>query len=68
MLKDEKELADYMSEKVCDVCGGHRLKRESLAVKVADTQIAQLLEMPIAKTYEFLPMTRILHILIHNQK
>ena len=53
MLKDEKELADYMSEKVCDVCGGHRLKRESLAVKVADTQIAQLLEMPIAKTYEF---------------
>ena len=53
MLKDEKELADYMSEKVCDVCGGHRLKQESLAVKVADTQIAQLLEMPIAKTYEF---------------
>ncbi|QOP43713.1 excinuclease ABC subunit UvrA [Sulfurimonas sediminis] len=53
MLKDEKELSDYMSEKVCDVCGGHRLKRESLAVKVADTKIAQLLEMPIAKTYEF---------------
>ena len=53
MLKDEKELAEYMSEKVCDVCGGNRLKRESLAVKVADTQIAQLLEMPIAKTYEF---------------
>ena len=53
MLKDEKELADYMSEKICDVCGGHRLKKESLAVKVADTQIAQLLEMPIAKTYDF---------------
>ena len=53
MIKDEKELADYMSEKVCDVCEGHRLKRESLAVKIADTQIAELLEMPIAKTYEF---------------
>ncbi|WP_457749037.1 excinuclease ABC subunit UvrA [Sulfurimonas sp.] len=53
MLKDEKELADYMSEKVCDVCDGHRLRRESLAVKVADTKIAQLLEMPISKTYEF---------------
>ena len=53
MIKDEKELADYMSEKVCDICGGHRLRRESLAVKVADTQIAQLLDMPIAKTYEF---------------
>ncbi|SFV53596.1 Excinuclease ABC subunit A [hydrothermal vent metagenome] len=53
MIKDEKELADYMSEKVCDVCDGHRLKRESLAVKVADKGIAELLDMPIAKSYDF---------------
>jgi len=53
MIKDEKELADYMSEKVCDVCLSHRLKRESLAVKVADKGIAELLDMPIAKTYDF---------------
>ncbi len=53
MLKDEKELGEYMSEKVCDVCGGHRLKPESLAVKVADKGIAQLLDMPIAKTYKW---------------
>jgi len=53
MLKDEKELADYMSEKVCNVCESHRLKRESLAVKVAQKGIAELLEMPIAKTYEW---------------
>jgi len=53
MLKDEKELNEYMSEKVCDVCGGNRLKQESLAVKVAKKGIADLLEMPISKTYEF---------------
>ncbi|WP_428739656.1 excinuclease ABC subunit UvrA [Sulfurimonas sp.] len=53
MFKDEKELSDYMSEKVCDVCGGHRLKPESLAVKVADKKIPELLDMPITKTYEW---------------
>ncbi len=53
MFKDEKELNDYMSEKVCNVCGGHRLKLESLAVKVGDKKIAQLLDMPIAKSYEW---------------
>ena len=53
MLKDEKELAEYMSEKVCSVCNSHRLKPESLAVKVADKGIADLLDMPISKTYEW---------------
>ncbi|QFR43228.1 excinuclease ABC subunit UvrA [Sulfurimonas xiamenensis] len=53
MFKDEKELADYMSEKVCNVCNGHRLKRESLAVKVAGKGIAEILDMPIAKSHEW---------------
>ncbi len=53
MFKDEKELADYMSEKVCSVCRGHRLKRESLAVKVANKGISDILDMPIAKSYEW---------------
>lgn len=53
MFKNEKELADYMSEKVCDVCNSHRLKRESLAVKVAGLGIADLLDMPISKSYEW---------------
>ena len=53
MFKDEKDLADYMSEKVCDVCQSHRLKRESLAVKVADMGIAQLLDMPIEQSYKW---------------
>ncbi|MFA6136562.1 MAG: excinuclease ABC subunit UvrA [Sulfurimonas sp.] len=53
MFKDEKELADYMSEKVCNVCNSHRLKRESLAVKVGQKGIAELLDMPINKSYEW---------------
>jgi len=53
MFKDEKELSDYMSEKVCSVCGSHRLKRESLAVKVGQRGIADMLDMPISKTYQW---------------
>ena len=53
MFKDEKELADYMSEKVCSVCGGHRLKRESLSVKVGSKAIADILDMQISKSYEW---------------
>ena len=53
MFKDEKELADYMSEKICNICESHRLKRESLAVRVANKGIAELLSMPISKTYEW---------------
>lgn len=53
MFKDEKELADYMSEKKCSVCSSHRLKQESLAVKVASKGIADILDMPISKSYEW---------------
>ncbi|MCW8839163.1 MAG: excinuclease ABC subunit UvrA, partial [Thiovulaceae bacterium] len=53
MFKDEKDLADYMSEKVCNICNSHRLKQESLAVKVGDMGIADLLDMPISKTYQW---------------
>ncbi len=53
MFKDEKELADYMSEKPCSVCGSHRLRRESLAVKVKDKGIADVIAMPIAQSYQW---------------
>ncbi len=53
MLKDEKDIDEYMSEKVCDNCGGHRLKQEHLAVKVGGKGIGDLLDMPIDKTYKF---------------
>jgi len=53
MFKEEKELNEYMSEKVCDKCNGHRLKPESLAVKVADKKIGEILDMPIKECYKF---------------
>jgi excinuclease ABC subunit A len=53
MFKDEKELADYMSEKPCNVCGSHRLKRESLSVLVKDKKISDIISMPISKSYEW---------------
>ena len=53
MFKDEKELADYMSEKVCNICNSYRLRPESLAVKVADKGIASVLDMPINTSYEW---------------
>lgn len=53
MLKDEKELGEYMSEKTCDACGGYRLKKESLSVKLLDKNIADILELPIDKCLDF---------------
>ncbi len=53
MFKDDKDLADYMTEKICNVCEGHRLKLESLAVKILDYNIASILDMPITNSYKF---------------
>jgi len=51
ILKDEKDFETYMSEKTCDACGGHRLKPESAAVRVANLTIGDMLDMPIEKIY-----------------
>ncbi|MGB5866420.1 MAG: excinuclease ABC subunit UvrA [Arcobacteraceae bacterium] len=53
MVKDEKEMDAYMTEKVCDVCNGHRLKAPSLAVQVAQSGIANILDMPIEQSHAF---------------
>lgn len=53
LFKDEKDLADFMSEKTCPSCKGHRLKPQSLAVKVANKGIAEVLDMPLQECYEF---------------
>jgi len=53
MVKDEKEMDAYMTEKICDTCGGHRLKAPSLSVKVANSGIANILDMPIEKSHAF---------------
>ncbi len=53
MFKDDKELNEFMSEKVCDACNGNRLRPESLAVKVANHGIADIVGMPIEQSQEF---------------
>ncbi len=53
MVKDEKDMESFMTEKICDNCGGHRLKAPSLAVKVANSGIANILDMPIEDSHSF---------------
>ncbi len=53
MFKEIKDLNEYMSEKVCDQCKGHRLKASSLAVRVAGKGIGEILDMPIEEAYDF---------------
>jgi len=53
MLKGEKDINEFMSEKICSNCQGYRLKKESMAVKVAGCNIADILDMPIEDAYNF---------------
>ncbi|MFH1286363.1 MAG: excinuclease ABC subunit UvrA [Candidatus Magasanikbacteria bacterium] len=48
-----KEIETYMKEKVCPSCKGRRLKIESLAVKIRDLNIADIVEMNIEETVEW---------------
>ncbi|GAA7228722.1 excinuclease ABC subunit UvrA [Helicobacter pylori] len=53
MFKEQKDLSDYMSEKTCSSCEGHRLKASSLSVEVAGLKIADFLTKPIEEVYHF---------------
>lgn len=53
MFKDERELADYTTEKVCPACKGHRLNAPSLHVKVAGLGIGDIIDLPIEQSYAF---------------
>ncbi len=68
MFKEEKELSEYMSEKVCDLCGGHRLRQESLAVRVGGKGIADILDMPIEDAYAFFSDPKSFAYLSEHQK
>jgi len=54
-----EELLRYMSELDCHACGGTRLRREALNVKIADTNIAQVAQMSIDKCYKFFQKLRL---------
>ncbi|STQ86964.1 excinuclease ABC subunit UvrA [Helicobacter muridarum] len=51
VLKDDA--TNYMTEKTCKSCNGHRLNPQSLSVKVANKGIAEVITMPIQECYEF---------------
>lgn len=53
MFTEEKDLSEYMTEKVCDTCQGHRLRPRSLAVKIEGKNIAEVIDMPIEATYAY---------------
>ncbi len=42
-----EELAQYLVEGVCDVCGGKRLQPKALAVRIAGRNIFEMGEMPV---------------------
>jgi excinuclease ABC subunit A len=47
------QLEEYMSTLACTVCGGTRLKQESLAVHVDGTSMGDVVEMPVSRALEF---------------
>ena len=53
MIKDEKEMAEYMTEKACDDCNGNRLKPSSQSVYVAGKTIGDILNVPIEDSHKF---------------
>ncbi|CAI8195855.1 MAG: UvrABC system protein A [Arcobacter lacus] len=53
MVKDEKEMAEYMTEKVCDSCNGNRLKPSSQSVFVANKSISDVINVPIEDAHSF---------------
>lgn len=42
-----RDIENYMTKRVCNVCGGARLKPDSLAVTIAGKNIAEISKMPI---------------------
>ena len=53
MFSEEKDMSEYMTEKVCDKCDGHRLRPRSLAVKIDGKNIADVINMSIENSYDY---------------
>jgi excinuclease ABC subunit A len=47
------QLEEYMTERLCDACGGHRLKPESLSVLVHGRSLGQVVDLPVADALAF---------------
>ena len=52
-MRQGRDLEDYMTNTVCPVCHGKRLRPEVLAVTINDKNIADVCEMPIRNIKEY---------------
>lgn len=68
MLKDEKDLENYMSEKQCSACEGQRLRDESLAVKVGGKGLGEVGRMSIEDCTKFFSNSANFNYLTEQQK
>lgn len=48
-----EQMESYMALRPCQVCKGHRLKKEALAVKIADKHIGEVTELSIKEAKQF---------------
>jgi len=48
-----EQIEGFMSQKPCPVCKGHRLRQESLAVKVGERSISELTDLSILDAHRF---------------
>ncbi len=49
----KNEIESYMVKKTCPVCGGSRLRREALSVKIEGKSIHDITRMTIKEAYDF---------------
>lgn len=48
-----EQMEKYMGEQPCQVCKGHRLKKETLAVLISGRHISHLTDLSIEESYQF---------------
>ena len=48
-----RKIMEYMSEQICPVCHGTRLRAEAMAVSVADNNIIEVTQWPVVKSLEW---------------
>lgn len=48
-----EQMEQYMAQKPCPTCKGHRLKKESLAVLIAGKHIGEITKLSVEESYQF---------------